>query len=123
MSLHKKSLTDLRAIAQSYSIPDIFKKTDIQLIQAIELKQQAIVPSAKIAIPRPEYDARLMDKPPAKSGTRHSVEELLSAHVKAGLHLSFTEEQWEMRHGKKSDSGTLRMPLRVILQCAERVMA
>ncbi len=42
--LLSKSLTQLRGIAQSYDIPDIFSKDTFQLVQAIEMKQQAVVP-------------------------------------------------------------------------------
>lgn len=120
--LRKKSITDLRAIAQGYGIPDIFKKTDIQLIQAIELKQKDMTPEPEASIPQPQYDARLMDKPPAKKSDRQLIRELLQNHLNAGLHLSFTDEEWHMKHGKKSDSGTIRMPLRTVLNCANNVM-
>lgn len=122
MTLRKKSLTDLRAIAQSYSIPDMFQKTDIQLIQAIEDKQTEMLPKAVIEIPKPEYDARLMDKPPARLSDRGLVEELLAPHVSKGLHLSFDEERWYIKFGKKTDEGSLRMPARSILNCANNVL-
>jgi hypothetical protein len=120
--LRKKSLTDLRSIAQSYSIPDIFQKTDVQLIQAIELKQQEMLPKHVIEIPKPDYDARLMDKPPARISNRAMVEEALKGHVERGLHVSFDPERWYFKYGKKTDEGTLRMPLRTIVGCADKVL-
>lgn len=122
MSLYTKSLTQLRSIAQGYSIPDIFQKTNVQLIQAIELKQQEMVPEPPVEIPKPEYDARLMTKPPAKRSTQQDIENLLKGHVARGMHLSFDEERWYMRHAKKTDEGTIRMPLRTVLRCADKVM-
>jgi len=120
--LRKKSLTDLRAIAQSYSIPDIFSKTDIQLIQAIELKQQEMLPKHVVEIPKPEYDARLMNKPPSKISHVDEIKELLKPYVERGLHVKFDHERWYMSHGKKTDEGTLRMPLRSVLNCADQIM-
>ncbi len=121
-TLASKSIHDLRAIAQGYGIPDIFAKTDVQLRQAIELKQQKMVPDAPVVIPKPEYDARLMTAEPSAMGDRAEIEALLSTHVARGLHLSFDEEHWHMSHGDRSDSGTLRMQLRTVLRCADRVL-
>lgn len=121
--LHKKSIHDLRAIAQSYAIPDIFAKTQAQLIQAIELKQQDMVPKVDNTIMRPEYDARLMTKPPARLSNQATIMEILDEHIKRGLHITFPEpERWHMQWGKKEDTGTIRMPLRTVLKCAENIM-
>lgn len=117
-----KSLVELRGIAQSLGIPDIFQKDKPQLVQAIELKQEAFIPAPKVEIPRPEYDARLMTKPPSQLSERVEVEELLAPFVARGMHLKFDEERWYMSFGKKTDEGTLRMPLRVALRCAEEIM-
>lgn len=121
--LHKKSIHDLRAIAQSYAIPDIFAKTQAQLIQAIELKQQDMVPKADNTIARPEYDARLMTKAPARTSDRAEIVGLLREHIARGLHVTFPEpERWHMQWGKREDTGTTRMPLRTVLKCAEEIM-
>ena len=122
-ALASKSIHDLRSIAQSFGVADIFSKSKEHLIQAIELKQAKLVPEPPIVIPKPEYDARLMTKPPSKSSTQDDVVELLAEHVARGLHLSFPEpERWHMQWGKKEDTGTLRMPLRVVLSCANQIM-
>lgn len=120
--MKNKSLHQLRGIAQSYAIPDIFAKDAKQLIQAIELKQQDMIPEPAIEIKQPEYDPRLMTKVPARKSDQQAVKELLAPFVKLGMHLTFDQEHWYMRHDKKTDEGTLRMPLRVILRCAERIM-
>jgi hypothetical protein len=121
-ALAAKSLTQLRSIAQGYQIADIFQKTNVQLIQEIELKQKQMLPKPEVVIPKPEYDARLMTKPPAKSSDQDAISDLLKTHVASGLHLSFDEERWYMKHGKKTDEGTLRMPLRTVLNCADRIL-
>lgn len=120
--LSSKSLTELRGIAQSYNIPDIFQKDQRQLVQAIEMKQKAMLPEPKVEIPRPEYDARLMLKPPSKKSTQEEAEELLAPYIARGLHVTFEPEWWKMSFGKKTDEGTMRMPLRVLLKCAEKLM-
>lgn len=122
MSLATQSLTQLRGIAQSFSIPDIFQKDKAQLMQAIELKQQTIAPPPKIEIPKPEYDARLMTKIPSRKANQEEIEELLAPFIQRGLQLRFTEEQWFMSHGKKNDQGTIRMPVRIIIFCARKIM-
>lgn len=120
--LQNKSLTELRGIAQSFEIADIFQKDQRQLIQAIELKQQGLAPKPKVEIPRPEYDARLMTKPPSKKSTQEELEQLLAPYVARGLHVEFEPEWWKMSFGKKTDEGTMRQPLRIILRCAEKLM-
>lgn len=121
--LHNKTIHELRAIAQGYQIPDLFAKTQSQLVQAIELKQQAMVPKVDNTPPRPEYDARLMTKPPSRRSSIDEIKELLVPFVDRGMHLSFpSPDQWHMQFGKKEDTGNIRMPLRVVLKCAERLM-
>lgn len=120
--LRNKSLTELRGIAQSFGITDIFNKDILQLTQLIETKQVAMIPEPKIEILKPEYDARLMNRPPSKRSDQPQIENLLERHIAQGLSITFDEERWYMAHRKKTDEGTLRMPLAHVLQCADRVM-
>jgi hypothetical protein len=121
--LRDKSIHDLRAIAQTFGVKDIFSKDQRRLIQDIELKTQAMVPKAKDPIPKPEYDARLMTRPPAKMSTEESILSLLEIHIRQGLRVTFPDpERWEMYYEGRTDTGNMRMPLRVVLGCAERVM-
>lgn len=119
----KKSITDLRTIAQSFGVADIFKKDRNALLQAIETKQAEAAPQPIIVIPKPEYDPRLMTKIPAKKSEQTEADELLKPYIERGLVVTYPEhERWHMRCGKREDSGTMRMPLRVLLMCAERVL-
>lgn len=121
--LETKSLSQLRGIAQSFGIGDIFSKTDSQLRQEIGLKQQSLAPS-----PRPDpvvmpYDSRMMTKPPSRICTQESLKELLANHTAKGMHLLFpTPEEWQIKYGKREDTGTMRQPLRNVLECANRLM-
>lgn len=120
--LQKKSLTDLRTMAQAFGITEIFEKDAAHLIQEIELKQVAMIPPPVVIIPRPPYDARLMTERPRKISSPAEIANTLEPYVRLGLKLSFEDESWTMVSGKKSDSGSLRMPLRDIMGCADRVL-
>ena len=120
--LLKKSVHDLRIMAQAFGVTDIFEKDQKHLIQDIELKQMnAVAPPLELP-PRPQYDGRLMTASPSQISSPEEIVDLLEPHIKMGLHLSFQEEHWFMRFSKREDSGTLRQPLRNILICAEKLM-
>lgn len=123
-ALVSKSLTELRGIAQSFGVKDIFTKDQMQLIQAIEMQQKGMLPEPKLDIPKPEYDARLMTKPPAKKLDQVSYDKLLQPYVERGLHFAVDDngEYWTMSYNKRSDSGTMRMTPNHLLRCAQRVM-
>lgn len=121
--LTNKSIHDLRAIAQTFGVKDIFAKDQKRLIQDIEIKTQDMIPKPMVEIPKPEYDARLMTRPPAKMSTEESIMDLLEIHIRQGLKVTFPDpERWEMRFDGRTDTGNMRMPLRVVLGCAERLM-
>jgi hypothetical protein len=123
VSLSSKSIHDLRVIAQTYDIPNIFAKDKTQLLQAIQLKQEGMIKAKTPEIPRPEYDARLMTKPPSKKSAENELLELLKPHTDIGLTIHFPEpERWHMLFKGREDSGTMRQPLLNILRCAERLM-
>lgn len=121
--LKNRSIHQLRQIADGYGIANVFSKDANQLIQAIEAKQTDMVRDVSQPIPRPEYDARLMLKPPSKSSDEREVLNLLQGHISKGLHIEFPEvDRWHMKWGVKEDTGNMRVPLRVILDCADRLM-
>lgn len=109
-------------MAQAFGIADLFQKDKLQLIQAIEMRQGAMASPPPVEIPKAQYDARLMTLPPSTMTDRAEIEEILRPYVARGLHLSFDEERWYMKHAKKTDEGTMRMPLRTVLHCAGKVM-
>ena len=122
MSLEQFSIHQLRGIAQSFGVQDIFAKTDIQLRQAISLAQQDAMPKPEVIVPRPEYDARLMTRPPANKSNEELVCEAIAGHIKMGMHARFDHERWYFAHGKKTDEGPLRMPLISIVRCADSII-
>lgn len=120
--LRNKSIHDLRTIAQSFGVTDIFEKDIIHLAQEIEIKQQKLIPAHTVLPPKPEYDARLMTKPPARKSSIALITELVEPYIKLGLKLRFEEENWFMAYGDKNDSGSIRIPPRHVLNCAERLL-
>lgn len=123
MMLAGKSLVELRSIAQSYDIPDIFEMTDVQLRQAIESKAQVMAQSFAPKLPeRPGYDARLTAWARDRRAKPSEIMDVLQPHIALGLHVKIDEESWYMAYGERNDQGTIRMPLRTVLHCAERLM-
>lgn len=123
MSLRDKSLTELRGIAQSFGIEDIFKKDIVQLTQAIEMKQQGMIPDYKPDVPKPQYDARLMNKPPATKSDEHLLEEYAYPYKNRGIKLTYDQERWYASFDKWTDQGTLRMPPKTFIRCLDRLLA
>lgn len=117
-----KSVTDLRQIALSFGIKDVFSKPRHILVQEIEQKQIEKVTPPLPDIPKPEYDSRLRNKPPSFKSDEKKIEEILEPHKKLGLKISYDEEHWYMRFKDRTDQGALRMPLRHVLNCANRLM-
>lgn len=121
--LEDKTIHQLRAIAQGFDIPDIFSKDRNQLVQAIELKRDKMIPEPSLTVPKPEYDARLMTAEPNAIVDQAELGRMLEPYISRGMHVDFPdEESFEFRFANKSDTGNLRQPLRAILQCADRVM-
>jgi len=122
MALSSKTLTQLRGLAQSLGVADVFALDRNHLMQEIQRKQLEVSIPARVEVPLPAYDARLMTKPPAKRMDIDELGKLLAPYVELGLRVEFTPEMWKMTYNRKSDQGTLRMPPRVVLQCARKLM-
>jgi hypothetical protein len=121
--LKDKSVHELRAIAQTFDIDNIFSMDAGQLAHAIEIKRVELIPEPEIELPKPHYDARLMTRPPSKKSKKDEILDLLDGHIKLGLRVEFIDEEtWSMYRGDKTDTGSIRVPLRVMLKCADRMM-
>lgn len=118
-ALAGKSLTEVRGIAQSFGLKDLFNKSKIELIEAIEAKQREMIPAPTFTHP---YDARLMTRPPSKQTRVNEIMVLLQNHMDRGLKFYCDEEHWYMHFGVKDDHGSLRMPLKTVLRCADKIM-
>lgn len=119
--LENKSLVELRAIYQGMGGKINWQDNKAKLIELITEKNAAtLTPPEPIYTP---HDQKLFTRPPAKASSQHELLALLQDHITKGLDLQFpTPESWSMRYYKQMDSGTMRMPLRVVVGLANRMM-
>lgn len=118
-----KSIHELRSIAQAKGIKFSFADDVLVLAQKIAMVNDAMAAKAPPPIQRPEYDPRLRNKPPGKECTQVDMLARLQEHIARGLLVTFPmPEQWHMKRGDKEDTGTMRMPPKVMLDAADRMM-
>lgn len=121
--LEKKSITELRGLAQSIGCKYSWSDEKNILIQKIQLKQNEALPKPKIEIKYEQpNDQRLRTLPPSKVSDEQTIREMLEPLIAIGLKFDVIGNEWFMRHGIKEDSGNLRQPPRHILRAAERIM-
>lgn len=123
-TLCKKSIHELRVMAQAFGVHDVFEKDAAHLVQEIELKHAPTIAPQVALPPIPVYDARLMTKPPSRRSSIEELVPLLEPYITLGLKLTFDDvgERWFMVCGKRTDEGTMRMPLRHVVDAARRMM-
>lgn len=117
-----KNITDLRQIAISFGVKDVFGLSREELEAGIIAAQEEMARPARVELVKPEYDARLMNKPPSKRVNPDELRVILGAYVLAGLELSFDAEMWYMELGERTDQGSLRMPMSAVLRCAQKLI-
>jgi hypothetical protein len=119
-----KSIHELRGIAQGYGVSgNIFGMTANELLQAIDGKQKELTPKPVINIPPPEYDGRLRHSPPSESSDESEIKELLKPYTDIGMRLAFPyPETFHISWNNREDTGNIKQPLRIILQCAQQLM-
>ena len=121
MSLKDKSLTELRNIAQVIGIPDIFEKSSGQLLQLIEAAELGKtvdpieMPPAFVGLTNERRLAPLLDP--------STVVDMLAPWIKIGLKVRLEGDRWYLANGERTDEGSMRMPLRHVWQCAEKLMS
>lgn len=119
----KKTIHELRAVCQSKGIKFSFSDDVLALSQKINMVSEALKPIEAEPIPRPEYDPRLRMMPPGKVCTQDDMLKRLQPYIARGLLVTFPyPDMWRMRCGMKEDTGTMRMPPRVMLNAADRLM-
>lgn len=116
--LEKKTLTELRTIAQGLGVEGIFSKSKAHLQQEIEKRHGELIPKGKIVIP---VEYKML--PTSNMCDKDKLMELLEPYISRGLRVEIGDETWKFSRGNKNDSGTLRMPLRIALMKAAEVLA
>lgn len=121
--LESKSITELRGMYSSMGGNVNFSDSKNVLITKIGLRISDRMPKVEPIQTAVPEDQRLRTVAPAENMDQQSVLDALKPFVDAGLRLWFPEsDSWQMSFGKKMDSGSLRIPLRVIVNCAREVM-
>jgi hypothetical protein len=65
-----------------------------------------------------------MTMEPGQAADVDSIQEVLKRHIQRGLKVTFPDpESWHMTHNKRETTGTIRMPLKDVLWCADQIMA
>lgn len=119
-ALASKSLVELRGIAQSLGLPDIFTSSKTHLVQAIEHKISAGGEAVRESLPPARIVVEL-DQAPGESGDRAAIRRALEPYIARGLRLSFSDYGWMIDMAGRHDEGCWGVPLRVICACAEVV--
>jgi hypothetical protein len=117
----KQSLTELRGLAQSLGVKWAFSDDYNALKQKISLRQTDLLPPPPLpVVPQPD-DQRMRTLPPSKVSNESMVMGLLQPYIARGLKVSFENNHFHFKYKDRTDSGTLRQPPRVILNCAARM--
>lgn len=117
--LNDKSISDLRGMAFNLGIHGINSMNRTELVQAIEQKQAAFAPPPVIEPP-----VVVVVQPHNGDANQESeIRAALEPYIKRGLNLTFPDgDTWAMTYQKKADTGTMTMPLRDVLRCADRLV-
>lgn len=119
MSLEKKSIHELRGIAQAVGLDMDWEWDRLKLIKKIDGKVAPPPPPVPSMSDEPQ-DQRLRTVPPAYNLSQHAITEAMRPYMDKGIVLTYpTAETWQMNIGKRQDSGSIRVPLRVIIECAK----
>lgn len=119
MSLERKSLTELRGIAQAMGLAPRWDLGKEHLLQEIKLHT-----GSKIEQPEKPIQVNITGVPDNTPLTTDMVEKALKDFCPLGLHLSFPDERtWAMECNGKKDSGTMAMPIWNVIQCARSVVS
>lgn len=113
-----KSVTELREIALSLGVGDVFSLTTPQLMQEIELKHKELIPTKEV-VPEPVYIKANMDSP---EWTESELLSALQPYIERGLKVSFKDGMWRFSHGIKNDTGNMRMPMKIAIKKAVEIL-
>lgn len=117
MSLDKKSLTELRSIAQSIGIIPRYDVGKEQLLQDIRGHV-----SAKIQPPEKPIEVNITNIPDRELA-QEDILKALEPFKQFGLIVTFTDDRtWNMECAGKKDSGTMAMGIWNVVQCAKEVV-
>jgi hypothetical protein len=115
--LQDKTLSELRGIALSLGIKNIFSLDKLLLLQEIENnKNVALAKEIKQDINISVSNSN------RKRLSEAQVKDILKPLLDLGLIINFEGDSWVMHKGIKEDSGSVFMPLRDVVRCAKNIM-
>ncbi len=118
MGLDKKNMTELRGIAQSLGVKNVFSLKKSQLIDKIKIKSSEV--AADTTPPRVETIIIEIPQEPVREPDR--LAEVLSEFISRGLRFNIKDTRWYMGFVGRTDEGGVDMPIRAIIKCAERLI-
>lgn len=122
MSLDKKSITELRNIAQGLGVADIFSKSRAHLLQDITIKSAAMASHDTSTQARTEYIV-VQDKHGVADDASDVLMQALKPLIDRGLRVRISDGMWHYSCAGRTDSGTLTMPIRVALKKAHEILS
>jgi hypothetical protein len=118
MSLERKTLSELRAIAQSVGIVPDFSVGKDALLQQMRGHVQKQTP-----LPVQPVQINIVNQPDDRMLTQSQVEEALKDFRNLGLIITFPDAAtWAMECSGKKDSGSMTASLWTIIGCAKEVV-
>lgn len=117
----KQSLTELRGLCQSMGAKWSFADDANALKQKIALRQTDMLPPPALPVVPVPDDQRMRTRPPSKVSNEEMIKTMLAPYIARGLKVSFENNHFTFRYKDRVDTGTLRQPPRVVLQCAARM--
>lgn len=117
MSLDKKSLTELRGIAQVLGFKFQWVDSKEKLLDRI---QAHVTPAITTPIPF-KSDTPNLSEP--EGNNQQAIIDALKAYTDRGLIITFpTPDTWQIYCNSRYDSGHLSTPLRIIAECAKALL-
>lgn len=117
----KQSLVELRGLAQSMGVKWAFSDDFNALRQKISLRQADMLPPPIMPIVPIPDDQRLRDVPPSTVSDEDTIRTIIEPYIARGMQAKFECNHFYFRYKERSDTGTMRQPLRVVVGCAARL--
>ena len=118
--LQDKSIEDLRAIVTDYHASWHHREKKETLIERICELSVIIQPDQKNK--RTTEQPQKIEKPAPNMLTDEEILEALTEQIERGLLVRVDDVSWSIRFRDKTDTGSLTMPLRTIIRCADTIM-
>ena len=118
MSLNKKTLTELRGIAQNMGLIPRYDVGREQLLQDISMYV-----AAKVAPPEKPIQINILQGSDTGVLRQDDILHALRGFIELGVNISFPDEHtWMMECNGRQDTGTMSMGMWNVIQCARDIV-